>query len=114
MATNYVQPGDAMEYTAGGAITSGTPVLVGDLLGVALTAAAASGDIITLGLEGVYTLTKKTHATTEPIAKGAKVYWEVASSKITYTDNSAANKHVGYAFEAALSTDTTVLVRLLG
>lgn len=114
MATNYVQCGDAMPYTAGGAIASGTPVLVGDLLGVALNSAAVSGDIITLGLEGVYTLTKKTHATTEPISKGAKVYWDAAASKVTYTDASGANKHVGYAFEAAASTDTTVPVRLLG
>lgn len=114
MAQNYVQCGDAMQYTAGGAIASGTPVLVGDLLGVALTSAAVSGDIITLAVEGVFTLTKKTHASTEPISKGAKVYWEVSSSKITYTDNTGANKHVGYAFEAAASTDSTVQVRLLG
>jgi len=102
-----------MQYTAGGTIASGAPILIGDLLGVAL-GSAASGEVISVALEGVYTLAKKTHASTEPIAKGAKVYWEVASSKITYTDNSAANKHVGYAFEAALSTDATVQVRLLG
>lgn len=114
MAQNYVQPGDVMQYTAGGAIASGAAVLVGDLLGVALGAAAANGDIISVAVEGVFSIPKRTHASSAAMAQGSKVYWDATNSVLDNTDNVGANKHVGYAFETAASTAATVNVRLLG
>ena len=113
MAQNFVQSGDVLQYTAGATIASGAPVLVGDLLGVAL-GSAVNGDVISLAVEGVFNIAKRTHASTAAMAQGTKVYWDATNSRLDNTDNSAANKHVGYAAIAAASTDTTVAVRLLG
>jgi len=114
MAQNFITCGDVLDYTAGGAIASGAPVLVGDLLGVALVAAAASGDVIAVQVEGVFEIAKRTHASSAAMAQGTKLYWDAGNSRLDNTDNSGANKHVGYAYAAAASTAATVYARLLG
>lgn len=113
MAQNHIACGDILPYVAGATITSGQPVLAGDLLGVAL-AGGVSGDTISLAVEGVFSIAKRTHATTAAMAQGSKVYWDAANSRLDNTDNTGANKHVGWAYETAASTAATVNVRLLG
>jgi predicted RecA/RadA family phage recombinase len=113
MAQNSIACGDVLPVVAGAAITSGTPVLVGDLLGVPL-ASAAIGETVSVAVEGVFSIAKRTHASTAAITQGSKVYWDAGNSRIDNTDNSAANKHIGWAYTAAISTAATVEVRLLG
>lgn len=114
MAKNLIACGDVFDYTVPSSTTivSGQPVLMGDRLGVAITG-GVTDDVIAVQVEGVFEIAKRTHATTAAIAQGAKVYWDATNSRIDNTDNSAANKHVGYAYAAAASTATTVQVSLI-
>lgn len=99
MAKNLVACGDVLDYTVPSSttITSGQPVLVGDLLGVAIIG-GTTDDVISVQVEGVFTIAKRTHATTAAMAQGTKVYWDATNSRIDNTDNSAANKHIGWAY----------------
>ena len=56
MATNYVQDGTVMPFTASGAVSSGDPVVIGGLLGVALA------DVADTERTEAETSTKKTGA----------------------------------------------------
>jgi len=115
MAKNLVACGDVLDYTVpnGETIVSGAPVLVGDVLGVALVG-GIEGETIAVQIEGVFELPKKTHATTEALAQGAPVYFDDAEGqkKMTNSDANGANKLVGYAYAAAASTASTVQVLL--
>ncbi|MGZ5302516.1 MAG: DUF2190 family protein, partial [Bacteroidia bacterium] len=102
MAKNLIACGDVFDYTAGATIASGDPVLVGELLGVALVG-GVSGDVIPVQVEGVFEIAKRTHASSAAMAQGSKLYWDATNSRIDNTDNSAANKHIGYAYKAAAS-----------
>lgn len=111
---NFLACGDVLDYTvAGAAVVSGQPILLGDLLGIAVTSGAI-GDVIAVQVEGVYSIAKRTHATTAAMIQGSAVYWDATNSVIDNTSNTGANKMIGWAYVAALSTDATVQVRLLG
>jgi predicted RecA/RadA family phage recombinase len=112
MATNLRASGQVFDYIAGATITSSSPVLIGDRLGVALID-GVSGDTIPVQVEGVFTIAKRT-GSGSAITQGSKVYWDAGNSRIDNTDNSAANKHIGYAYKAATTADTTVDVDLIG
>lgn len=108
MVTTYLKPGDTMTITAGTTISSGDVVVVGKAFGVALTdiANGASGEI---GLVGVYSLPKDTSLV---ISQGDRLFWDTSN---TWLDKTAtAQQGVGFAYTAALSADTTVMVRLDG
>lgn len=109
MAKNLVAPGDVLDYTVPSATTiaSGDPVLIGDLLGVALIG-GTTGDMIPIQVEGVFTLAKTTG---EAWTLGSKLYWSAGTSKVTTTATS--NKHIGYAAADAASGDTTGNVKFL-
>lgn len=109
MATNLRATGSVYDYTAGGTITSGSPVLIGERLGIALIS-GDTGDVIPVQVEGVFEITKRTHASTAAFGQGDKVYWDAGNSRVDNTDNSAANKHIGWAYAAAASTASTMYV----
>jgi predicted RecA/RadA family phage recombinase len=102
---NFVSNGTTVDYTATAAVTSGDPVLVGAVLGVAV-GDMAIGDAGVLSVEGVFTLPKGAVA----ITKGAQVYWDDTNSVVTTTatDNTACGK----AFAAAASGDATVDIKI--
>ncbi|EGJ50243.1 DUF2190 family protein [Desulfocurvibacter africanus] len=103
--------GETMPYTPSGAdVANGAAVLVGDMLGVA-TALIPDGETGDLVVVGVHELPKTT-GTGHAIAQGDTVYWDATAGKITYTDDSAANKAVGKAWAAAGDSAATVLVKL--
>jgi predicted RecA/RadA family phage recombinase len=109
MATNYVQPGDVMTFTAPtGGVTSGTPVLIGNLLVIPQSTVAQTlpfaGAVV-----GVFTLPK---ATGTAWTEGCLLYWAPATSNITTV--STSNYRVGCAAAAAASGDTSGQVRLTG
>jgi predicted RecA/RadA family phage recombinase len=103
---NYISKGKQLTITAGGAIVSGSPVQVGELVGVALTN-AGSGEPVVLSLSGVFECAKATGAVTQ----GAKLYWDDTAKNVTTTASS--HKQIGHAWAAQQSGDATVLVKLM-
>lgn len=105
MATNYVQEGKALNYTAGADIKSGDFVLIGALGGVAKTD-IANGKSGAVHVKGVFSVAKASGA----ITQGAKLYWNSTNSNLTTT--ASGNTFVGVAAEAAASGDATVKLLL--
>lgn len=121
MAMNKVCEGERLNYTnsSGVSITSGSPVLVGKLFGVACTT-MLDGESGVLDLEGVYEIRKANGAVTQ----GADLYWDADGNPqgavsgnglsgtgcLTTTDS--GNTYAGRAFKAAGATDATVQIKL--
>jgi predicted RecA/RadA family phage recombinase len=111
MATNFIQPGECLEFTAPtGGVTSGTPLLIGSLLVVPLVTAAATVKFNGCTC-GVFKVTK---ADSQAWTEGVKVYWDDTNKNFTTT--STANTLCGVAAAAVASTAglTTGYVRLDG
>tara|TARA_Y100000361_G_C10935490_1_gene226030 strand:- start:120 stop:443 length:324 start_codon:yes stop_codon:yes gene_type:complete len=97
---NYVQNGANVTITAGAAYSSGDPVVVGDLVGVAVTdiANGATGAIAT---EGVYSFAKASGAS---LAVGDIAYVN-SSKKMTNTTTS----NTAFGVVVAVSTSEVEL-----
>jgi predicted RecA/RadA family phage recombinase len=106
MSARFVQDGEFLDYTPGGAVDAGVPVVFGDRVFVTPRALAAN-ELGSVQTRGVWFLTK--HAG-EAWAMGAKLYWDNGNSRVTTTASS--HKVIGYAAQAALSADTTGFVML--
>ncbi|GHT47873.1 hypothetical protein AGMMS49965_26060 [Bacteroidia bacterium] len=105
---NLVEDGKTIKYTVAGAdVKSGDPVVIGSLVGVAVTDGAV-GDTIAVALEGVYSLPKDSAA----ITKGAKAYVKVTEGVAAVTATATGATLAGYAFEAAAAGDSFVFVKL--
>lgn len=111
MATNYIQAGEVIDYTAGADISSGDVVVVGNLIGVAITD-IANGEIGAVSIDGVWSLPKVSAAV---IGAGETVNYDVSASEF---DDNAATPATGdlsggcVAVEAAGNGDTTVKVKI--
>lgn len=114
MATNAIQPGNVITYTAGADITAGSVVKIGNILGVALTdiANGASGSV---AVRGVFRVPKVSAAV---IAQGESLTWDVSAGKF---DDNLATPATGdvtgaaaVAFEAAGNATTTLAVMFTG
>ena len=111
MATNYIQAGEVIDFTAGTDISSGDVVAVGNLVGVAITD-IANGSVGAVSIEGVWSLPKVSAAV---IGAGETVNYDVSASKF---DDNAATAATGdltggcVAVEAAGNGDTFVMVKL--
>jgi predicted RecA/RadA family phage recombinase len=102
MATNYVQPGNVVTLTApSGGVVSGSFYKIGSLV-VCAMASAAVGAEFEAALNGVWSVTKETHATDQAWTEGMAVYWDNTNSRFTKT--STSNTRCGYAAAAAGST----------
>ena len=101
MATNYIQPGDVCEYTAGANIASGDLVALNNRAGVALTA-IANGATGSVALTGVYTVPKTAGATW---SIGQAIYVIAATGIATVV--ATGNVPAGFAFAAAIEGATT-------
>lgn len=109
MGRTFIKPGDTMTFTApAGGVTSGVPVLIGNMLVIPETTAAQ-----TLPFEGmvvgVHLLAK---ATGIAWTEGMLLYWDNAAKNLTNVTTS--NYRVGVAAKAAASGDVTGYVRLNG
>lgn len=105
---NFLSSGATITAATAGAKVSGNVYFVGDLGGVAGHDALASEPFV-LHLIGTYQLPK---ATGQAWTAGVVLYWDAGNSVCTTDDNSAANKPLGHAAEAALTADTVGQVRL--
>ena len=104
MATNYLQEGKTMEFAAAADVVSGSAVVVGTVVVVAIRA-AISGELAVGMTDGVFELPKGSGA----IAQGAKVYLK---SDGTITSTASGNTAAGICWEAAADGDGTVAVKL--
>jgi predicted RecA/RadA family phage recombinase len=106
---NFIQPGEHLEITnaTGATITSGTPVIKGKIVGIALgdIADTEKGQIRT---KGVFELTKKAALA---ISEGDALYWDSNPGEITKT--AADGTFIGFAVAAHGGSDTTVKVLLV-
>ena len=105
--TNFIQDGDTIEYSnSGSAISAGDVVVIGKLLGVAVTDIAATTGVGTVALEGVFNLPKNTSLA---ITQGDQLFWDTTPGEVTKT---ATDIPLGTAHESAASDATTVNVKL--
>jgi predicted RecA/RadA family phage recombinase len=111
MATNYIQAGEVIDFTAGSDISSGDVVAVGNLVGVAITD-IANGAVGAVSVEGVWSLPKVSAAV---IGAGETVNYDVSAGSF---DDNAATAATGdltggcVAVEAAGNGDTVVKVKI--
>lgn len=107
MAKNYIQEGDVLDYTAGGAaVAAGAVVLMGKRLGVILRDIAANGTG-SASVTGVWQIAK---LSTDVVAQGDALYWDAANSRLTSTAGS--NVLAGFAANAAGAGTTTINVKI--
>lgn len=110
MAKNFIQPGKVIDYTAGSNITSGAALVIGVLLGVALTD-IASGETGGVQIEGVFEMPK---LSTAVITAGAKLIWDVSAGKFIIASAATGDLDgCAVAIAAAGNGTTTVLAKLL-
>ena len=113
MATNFIQNGDYLEFTAGADVTSGELVELGSLYGIA-QGAVANGAVGILSLRGVYTVPKTTGAGTA-LTVGAPAYFDAsAAGSVNGDDETGANTLCGHAVQASADGAATAKIRLLG
>lgn len=80
MATNYVQPGDILDLHAPlGGVTSGTPVLIGEIVVVPLTTAAADAHF-NGAVKGVFDVVKMP---AEEWTEGESIYFDSTANAFT-------------------------------
>lgn len=111
MATNYVQPGHVMTFTVpASGVTSGSGYMIGALFTIATTTVAfASGATFEGALDGVWTLPKTTGE--GALVEGQAAFWDVTNAKISI-DSTVGHVPIGTIAAAALTGDTTAIVRL--
>lgn len=108
MATNFIQRGDNLTIPAPATMTSGAPVIAGEIVGIAL-GDAASGASVDVATSGVFEITK---VAADDMALGDLIYWDDSAelATITATDNTK----LGVAVAAAGTGTGAVNVRLSG
>lgn len=112
---NYIQPGNTIDWVVtGSAVVSGQTIVIGSIVGVAVTDGAV-GETIAVTVEGVFKVAKATAA----ITLGAPVYWDADGNPVGGTAGSGAatatstgNTLMGKAIEAAAGGTATVKVKL--
>lgn len=110
MANNFIKPGEHLTFTASADTASGAGVVLGTLMGVALTAVAngASGEA---AVEGVWEMPKATGAA---INAWTKPIWKVGAGNFAASGSATGDLiNAVVAVETAASAATKVRVKLL-
>lgn len=113
MATNLSQDGNVINYTCTGNNTAGTLYEIGSTLGVALKS-GTTGDVIPIGIEGVYSGLTKVAEANSAIAVGAPVYYRTTGGAAKLTGKATGGTLAGVGFAAAVTGATTATLKLLG
>lgn len=110
MSTNFLQPGDVMNFVAPAAgVTKGVPLISGGLF-VIPADTATSGQAYRGKVGGVWTLTKL--AGEGALVEGQPVFWDVANAR--FSIDHTVGLPIGTMAAAALTGDTSAAVRLHG
>ncbi|MCC4600296.1 DUF2190 family protein [Xanthomonas melonis] len=106
---NAHQDGRVLDITLTAAAKSGQVVVIGKLVGVAVTDGEI-GDTIAVHVEGVFRLPK---LGTAVFAVGTVVNWDTGNARaIVAAGGAGAANGIGYAVAAAANGTTELLVRL--
>lgn len=108
MAGNLIEKGDVIDVIVTGTITSGTAMLIGTKLGVAL-GSGVNGDHVRFALVGVWKLPKATGASRAQL-QGTVSYWDDTAKKMTNV--SSGNTAQALAFEVSADNDAFGIYRL--
>lgn len=108
MATNFIQRGDNLTIPAPATVTSGAPVIAGEIVGIAL-GDAASGASVDVATSGVFEIPK---VAADDMALGDVIYWDDSAELATTT--ATDNTKLGVAVAAAGTGTGAVKVRLSG
>lgn len=103
---NFVQNGEFLHTVLADTVAGGDLVIVGSVVGVAVS----NGDNVELKAvqtKGVFTLPKEAALA---VSQGDTVYWDASAKAVTKT--AEANTIIGVAWDAALSADGTVNVKI--
>lgn len=106
MRNKILDEGCTIPYAHSSAVVSGQPVLIGDVLGVAVKDYEANEEGM-YDIEGVFELPK---TTADALAQGAICFWDDTAKKITST--ASTNKPVAIVWVAGVNGDTTCRVSL--
>jgi predicted RecA/RadA family phage recombinase len=101
-----IAEGNYIDYTPGSAVSAGAVIVQADLVGVAEKDIAAN-TLGALSVRGLYNINK---LSTDVVAVGAILYWDVANSRATIT--ASTHKQFGRAIAAAGNGATKVLALL--
>lgn len=104
---NLIADGNVATITAAADIASGDVVIVGGLIGIAVTD-IAEDETGAINLKGAYTVAKTTG---EAFSQGDRLYYDTDTLKTTKVVT-ADTIYIGKAFADALSADTTSVVLL--
>ena len=107
-----ISNGEVLNYTCTGDVTNGALLVIGDTAGVALTS-GATGDVIGVALDGVFTCTKKAVGS-GGWSQGGQVYYITTGGVNKLTGVAAAGKQIGTGWTAATTGATTGSVKLKG
>jgi predicted RecA/RadA family phage recombinase len=103
---NYVMPGDALPFTASGALTAGAVHLVGSMIGI-VQDTVANGEDGLLVLKGVYDIAK---IPSQAWTVGQAVYWDFTNSYATGL--ATGNRYIGTAVSAVGSGADEIVGRV--
>jgi len=107
---DFVQHGDAIDYTPAADVAAGDVVVQGDLVGVTKRDIKAN-ELGALAVVGVFDVAKESGAGVT-FSAGDKAYWDDAAKFAVTTDGGGANKLLGKAVADAADADALVRVRL--
>lgn len=104
---NWVQKGEALDFTAPYDVASGAGFKVGQFIAVA-SSAAVSGAAVVGNIEGVYDVLAEGAGSGQAWAVGDLIYWDNSAKQFTKT--STSNTKAGYA--AGVKATAGVLGRI--
>lgn len=106
MAKNYIQDGNTIRFTAKKAVKSGDVVVVGEMVGVAITDVENTSQGV-LSTTGVFTVKAKQ---ADDIKQGVVLYWDDGAGEATITKGS--NKVLGKAWNESGTSSAEVDVKI--
>lgn len=110
---NALHNGRVIPVTTTGVKTNAQIIKIGSTVGVAL-ASGASGELVEVAIEGVFTVVKDAGASTN-VAQGGKVYTMTTGGTVKATGALVTGElRMGTAMAAAATGDTTLTVKLAG
>jgi len=107
---DFIQHGDAIDYTPAADVAAGDVVVQGDLVGVTKRDIKAT-TLGALAVEGVFDVAKEAGGGVT-FTVGDLAYWDDTNKVAVTTDGAGANKLLGKAVADAADADATVRVRL--
>lgn len=110
MTYRYIADGCVARITAAGAVTEGGIYVGADVAGVYLNS-GVTGDVVPVGLEGVFSIPKKATSTTNggAISVFDKVYVTSSGAMVSLA---TSNKALGIALEANTTTGSTTAIKV--